>query len=121
LLIDTDGAMKHLLRGIRAIILWSYERTTWQWDLLCVLILVFIFLTPKTWFETGELRGAAGHQNTVTATLLLPPEAIGNEGDNGNIERQVRAITGRPDTAVLAVRRRMDSQGRLAAYEVDIR
>lgn len=113
--------MKQLLRVIKATILWSYERTSWQWDLLCVLILVFIFLTPKTWFETGELRGAVGHQSTVTATLLLSPEVVGNEADSGNIERQVRSITGRQDTAVLAVRRRMDSQGRLAAYEVDIR
>jgi len=113
--------MKQLLRVIRATILWSYERTSWQWDLLCVLCLVFIFLTPKTWFETGELRGGSGHQSTVTATLLLSPEVVGSEADNSNIERQVRLITGRPDTAVLAVRRRMDSQGRLAAYEVDIR
>jgi len=113
--------VKDVLRAIRAVILWSYERTTWQWDVLCVLILVFIFLTPKTWFETGELRGAAGHQNTVTATLLLTPEMVGNQADNADIERRVRAIIGRSDAVVTAVRRRVDTQGNVAGYEVDIR
>jgi hypothetical protein len=36
------------------IILWRYERASWQWDLLCVLILVFIFLTPKSWFDRRD-------------------------------------------------------------------
>jgi hypothetical protein len=114
-------AMSHIVRVLKGILLWSYERTTWQWDVLCVVILIFIFLTPKTWFETGELSGAAGHQSSVTATLLLRPDMVGNEADNATIERQVRAIIGRPDVVVTSVRKRMDAQGRLAVYEVDIR
>ncbi|MBS1796289.1 MAG: hypothetical protein JSS81_20725 [Acidobacteria bacterium] len=39
---------------IRDIILWKYERASWQWDLLCFLIILFIFLTPKAWFERRE-------------------------------------------------------------------
>ena len=86
-----------------------------------MLILVFIFLTPKTWFETGELRGAAGHQNTVAATLLLTPDMVDNQADNADIERRVRAMIGRSDAVVIAVRRRVDAQGNVAGYEVDIR
>lgn len=37
-------------RVIKGVILWSYERGTWQYDLLCFLILVFIFLTPSSFF-----------------------------------------------------------------------
>jgi len=113
--------MKQILRAIRGVILWSYERTTWQWDLLCVVILIFIFLTPKTWFETGELRGAEGHQRTITSTLLLTTDVVGNEPDNAAIERQVRSIIGRSDVEITGVRRRLDAKGNLAAYEVDIR
>jgi uncharacterized membrane protein YkgB len=36
---------------MRNIINWSYERGSWQWDVLCILILSFIFLTPKSWFN----------------------------------------------------------------------
>lgn len=35
---------------MRNIINWSYERGTWQYDVLCLLIIAFIFLTPKAWF-----------------------------------------------------------------------
>ncbi|HEY3027895.1 MAG TPA: hypothetical protein VGJ55_17230 [Pyrinomonadaceae bacterium] len=109
------------MNSIKRVFLWSYERTTWQWDVLCVLILIFIFLTPKSWFGTGELHRIERHQSTVAATLLLPPDVIGNEADRGSIERQVRSMTGRSDAVVTAVRRKVDPQGRLAGYEVDIR
>jgi hypothetical protein len=39
---------------MRRIILWEYERGTWQYDVFCLLIIAFIFLTPKTWFSGKE-------------------------------------------------------------------
>ena len=33
------------------IIKWEYERGTWQYDVFCLLIIAFIFLTPKSWFN----------------------------------------------------------------------
>ncbi len=39
---------------LKDIIFWKYERASWQWDVLCLLILAFIFLTPKAWFDKGE-------------------------------------------------------------------
>ena len=39
---------------IKNIVWWAYERASWQWDVLCLLILAFIFLTPKEWFEKRE-------------------------------------------------------------------
>jgi hypothetical protein len=35
---------------MKGIINWNYERGTWQYDVLCLLIIAFIFLTPKAWF-----------------------------------------------------------------------
>ncbi len=32
-------------------IFWSYERATWQYDLILLVILAFIFLTPRSWFR----------------------------------------------------------------------
>ncbi len=39
---------------MKTVINWSYERGTWQYDLLCLLILAFIFLTPKEWFNSAR-------------------------------------------------------------------
>lgn len=42
--------MKRLLIGIKSVLLWSYERGTWQYDLLCLLIIAAIFLIPSSYF-----------------------------------------------------------------------
>ncbi|MFN0108421.1 MAG: hypothetical protein ACKVZH_06155 [Blastocatellia bacterium] len=42
--------MKSLLVGIKNIILWSYERGTWQYDVMCLLIISAVFLVPSKYF-----------------------------------------------------------------------
>lgn len=50
----------------RKAIFWSYERGSWQYDVICVLILAFIFLTPANWFhdrprlQLSDLRHVQG-------------------------------------------------------------
>ena len=44
-------------RFILHALFWTYERTTRQYDILCVLILCFIFLTPPAMFnDSGRLQ-----------------------------------------------------------------
>ena len=85
-----------------------------------MVILIFIFLTPKSWFSSGERAQSIVHQSPG-ATILLSPEVVGNEGDKGQIAEHVKALTGRTDVEVLAVRRVLDSEGRTRSFEVDIR
>jgi hypothetical protein len=111
-----------IFRTIKSFVLWSYARNTWQWDVLCVLILAFIFLTPKSWFENSELQHAQAHQMQVSSVhLLVGPEYQAKELERGEIERRVRALTGRPETEVLSMRPTRDAAGQIVAYEVDIR
>jgi hypothetical protein len=42
--------MKSLLVGIKNVVLWSYARGTWQYDLLCLLIIAGVFLIPSRYF-----------------------------------------------------------------------
>jgi len=52
--------------GIRRTVFWAYERGTWQYDLLVLAILAFIFLSPRGWFndrptlELTDLRHQQG-------------------------------------------------------------
>jgi len=39
---------------MKDIVLWNHERGTWQYDIFCLMIIAFIFLTPKAWFEKAE-------------------------------------------------------------------
>jgi hypothetical protein len=44
---------------LKRILFWSYERGTWQYDVMCVLILAFIFVSPNTLFEKQAARAGA--------------------------------------------------------------
>ncbi|MSO22660.1 MAG: hypothetical protein EXQ58_05275 [Acidobacteria bacterium] len=39
------------MTGINKVIFWSYGRGTFQYDILCGLILIFIFVTPRQFFQ----------------------------------------------------------------------
>ena len=86
-----------------------------------MVILIFIFLTPKSWFSGGERAQNMVHPSPVPMTLVLRPEAVGNEEDKGRIEEHVKALTGRTDVEVLAIRKIPGPDGRTRSFEVDIR
>jgi len=110
-----------VLSVLRKLFFWNYARNTWQWDVLCVVILIFIFLTPKSWFENSERRGSAAHQNRTASTVLISPELIDNTQDKGKVEQVVRTFTGRNDVQVVNIRKVVDKDGKTLGYEVDIR
>jgi hypothetical protein len=110
-----------VLTILKKIFFWNYARNTWQWDVLCVVILVFIFLTPKSWLATGERPQFIEHQSPVATTVVLPPEVVANEADKGQIAERVKALTGRDQVEVLAVRKVRGPDGRVLSFEVDIR
>jgi hypothetical protein len=113
--------VRGLLTTLKKIFFWNYARNTWQWDLLCVVILIFIFLTPKSWFSSGERALSNVHPSRVPMTLVLRPEVIGNETDNDRIEQLVKEFMGRSDVEVLAVRKIPGLDGKPHSFEVDIR
>jgi hypothetical protein len=112
-----------LWRGFKKIVFWSYGRTTWQYDVLCVLILAFVFLTPKGWFERGKLACPPAHQNGIQAAqklLIRTAGATDAQPDAHDIERCARKITERPGLRVIGWRELKSTDGRTVAYEVDI-
>jgi hypothetical protein len=36
---------------LKRLIFWEWPRASWQWDVIVALILAFIFLTPRSWFN----------------------------------------------------------------------
>jgi hypothetical protein len=113
--------VRGLLTTLKKIFFWNYARNTWQWDVLCVVCLIFIFLTPKSWFSNGERPPLKTHQSAVTSTLVLSPEVVVDETDKGQIEQRVRTLTGRSNAEVVAVRKVVGPDGRIVSFEVDIK
>ncbi len=109
-------------RIFKKVVFWSYSRTTWQYDVLCALILAFIFLTPKSWFDTSELKHNSEHQNVSNGAvkLLISPQILGPNPDRQAIERGVQIATGKSGARVKSWRPVQGEGGRTIAFEVDI-
>lgn len=97
---------------MKDIILWKYERASWQWDVLCVLILVFIFATPKSWFDKREKLA------TRTSRLIVKAQDFPLEMNDR--ERHVREMSGNDNAEILAMSERKNDKGE-TFYEIDIR
>lgn len=103
---------------MKNILLWRYGRSTWQYDVLCLLVLAFVFLTPQNWFEHGEPRTLTAHPNGLTSvTLFVPPDS---PFDKTDLERRVRSLPGRSNMHIKTLRSVKDTSGRVVAYEVDL-
>ena len=81
-----------------------------------MLILVFIFLTPKSWFSS-----AAFSKDQTPVTVLLSADVPCEQIDRGELHRRVGQLSGRTDAKILDCRNVYGDGGRITAYEVDIR
>lgn len=97
---------------IKDIILWKYERASWQWDLLCFLIILFIFLTPKQWFDRKE--------TLATQTSRLIVKSADFSPDRNDLEKRVRLETGNPNAEIIKFDERTDAGGEVF-YEIEVR
>ena len=96
----------------KKIAFWNYSRTSWQWDVLCVLILAFIFLTPKSWFVS--------HPPIQKATILAT-DLVDGKRDDAELARRAKELLNRENGTVVNINPRTDAAGKIIAYEVDIR
>ncbi|MDQ3798714.1 MAG: hypothetical protein M3384_04635 [Acidobacteriota bacterium] len=102
-----------MFESIKNVVLWNYRRGTWQYDVFCLLIIAFIFLTPKTWFDKRERLSA-----TQTARLIVKKEDFSPEA--GALEKKVRELSGNEKAEIVEWHERRNERGEVF-YEIDIR
>jgi len=60
------GAWAKVKLVVSRAVFWSYERGSWQYDIICAVIFAFVVLTPRSWFhdrptlELSDLRHRQG-------------------------------------------------------------
>ena len=109
---------------------WTYERGTWQYDIMVALILAFVFLTPRHWFRDQPesppavsdvvfLRSdSAGKVYWLRASLL---DVQTNDTAIQSARRVLRALTGKPVEVTRIEPVERDPQGQVISYAVWIR
>ncbi len=101
-----------MIGSIKKFILWNYERGSWQYDVFCLLIIAFIFLTPKTWFEKREKLA------TQTSRLIVKAQDFPLE--KNQLEKRVKELSGNENAEILDWHERKNADGE-TFYEIDIR
>ena len=118
---------KRLGRLIYKGIFWDAERATWQYDIMVALILGFIFLSPRAWFNDRPAEAAAGDLVRVSGgegrAVYQMRAGLMERERAGSVEQVARRVlaasTGRP-VRVLEVVARRDTSGQVVSYEVSV-
>lgn len=127
--------MPGLARILNRVFFWSYERTTWQYDVAVALILVFVLLTPARWFRDQPQVGLPVNSTQVElisksaeleiykvdARALAPPErtpALSNDLHSALQKASPALRDGRFSIGKIEPIR--DASGTVIAYQVEI-
>jgi hypothetical protein len=73
--------MKSFLTDIKNVLLWSYERGSWQYDLLCLLIVATIFLMPSHYFGDRDRPPTRRAVTRAAAQANDMPQSASNTGE----------------------------------------
>lgn len=97
---------------IKNFILWNYSRETSVYVVFCLVIVAFIFLTPKSWFVGRGMLATRTRQVTVKATDVSV--------DKSSIEAKVRELLNDPAIEVVGWREATDADGE-KVYDIEVK
>lgn len=97
---------------IKRFILWNYSRETSVYVIFCLVIVAFIFLTPKSWFDRREKLATQTSRVIVQEKDFSPDKAL--------LEKRVRELSGNPNAEIVEFRQKRNARGEVI-YEIDIR
>jgi hypothetical protein len=92
--------------------MWKHSRETSVYVIFCLLIVAFIFLTPKSWFDKRERLA------TPTARLIVQQSDFSS--DRGVLEAKVKELSGDPHAEIIGWQERRNARGE-TIYEIDIK
>lgn len=94
--------MRKLLRGISGTIFWSHERGSWPYDVMVVVIVMFVLITPRRWFHDRPENNSPSSEGIVliaqdptahTETYRLDGGLFGNIRPSGKSNARLEEKT----------------------------
>lgn len=100
--------MGRLWRGIKSTIFWAYERGSWPYDAMVIVIVLFVLATPRSWFHdrpfsagvsNADIEVVSEDADARTRTFrldakILPPDKRTTRA-TPELERETHDILGR--------------------------
>jgi hypothetical protein len=118
--------MKKLLSTIRKVFIWTYERGTWQYDLLVILIIATVFLVPSQFFgdrdrplrTPGVERRWSIEPNRINSFATRSGKAERLKNDPREVVQLYLREVIRPDIEVADCIVETDLRGKVTGYSV---
>jgi hypothetical protein len=118
--------MKKLLSTIRKVFIWTYERGTWQYDLLVILIIAMVFLVPSQFFgdrdrplrTPGVERRWSIEPNRINSFATRSDKAERLKNDPREVVQLYLREVIRPDIEVADCIVETDLRGKVTGYSV---
>ena len=106
--------MAIVLRTLKKILFWSYDRGTWQYDIMCVLILGFVFFAPNTSFRNRAVTAGTrlSDQPVFVATSEIATGSANIERDIGQLLSQKYGY----EVTVSSIEPMLDGNGKIRGY-----
>lgn len=108
---------------LRPAILWDFRRGSLQYDLVVILILSFVFLTPKAWFNDRPSEAAFREiqkPDGETRVFWIDPGALDRADPEGAKPRLQQLLTEQAgqDLRIVRTEPARDQAGNVRAYLV---
>lgn len=125
--------LRKLWHAVRPAVMWSYERGSWQYDIIVAVILAFIFLTPKDLFRDqprppseapaealGEELGDVLNEEPGVTVFWVESSIVENTPQEQVSERLSAVLEQRTGKRLQIVDTRpsLDAEGQVRAYLV---
>ena len=101
--------MKLLFTTLKKTLFWSYERGSWQYDVMCVLILAFVFFAPNSLFHTAD---------AVKRPRVITSDELGSAQPTPETIRQYLSKTEGKDVEISSIQTVTDNDSGKTEYLV---
>ena len=111
-----------MLPGLKRIILWDYQRGAWQYDVICAVITLFIFLAPGQWFRdqpriphASQIYSLPSHGESV---FWIESELVASFPENQRLDGLGKVLTtrtGKPQK-LIRIEPILDSEQEIKGY-----
>ncbi|MGA2714569.1 MAG: hypothetical protein ABSG41_15815 [Bryobacteraceae bacterium] len=85
--------------GLKRFILWDYQRGVWQYDVICAVITLFIFLAPRQWFRDQPRIPSAAQITSLPshgeAVFWIEPELVASFPQNRQLDQVGKLLSAR--------------------------
>ena len=111
-----------MLAGVKRVVLWEYERGSWQYDIICIVIAGFILYSPRQWFrdqpripQASQITSLPSHGESV---FWVDPELVSSYPETERLEKLGKLLTSRTGKVqqVTRVEPILDSEQEIKGY-----